>query len=309
VAYSVDNWRRTQAFDLAVVQSFGAFSPGGRFLAAADSNSIEVRDARSGAISAAVEMIGVTSLAVSPDGRLLVAADDEGAVNAWTLPPAAALWRAHLVLPPPAYAQVVYDVQFAAQGLLALASKPAGVNNTLVEVWPIRAGQNERPKPAWQSVMLNADYQTFAPAPDGSRVILATEDGYWLLQANNERQFIDGYYDAGEHAVIAFSLDGREAAGIEAEGGWIYDVASHAMREIDAYSELDEPTDVAWSPDGDALLITSEDGLVLCVRAEDGFTYRGVIDDSTGFEAAAFLDGHTIAAKRGDTLVVLTTES
>ena len=91
MAYSVDNWRRTQAFDLAVVQSFGAFSPGGRFLAAADSNSIEVRDARSGTISATVEMVGVTSLAVSPDGRLLVAADDEGTVNAWTLPARVAL--------------------------------------------------------------------------------------------------------------------------------------------------------------------------------------------------------------------------
>jgi WD40 repeat protein len=297
-----------QEFDLAVVQSFGAFSPGGRFLAAADSNSIEVRDARSGVISATVEMVGVTSLAVSPDGRLLVAADDEGGINAWTLPPATALWRARLVLPPPAYAQVVYDVQFAAQGLLALASKPAGVNNTVIEVWPLKPGQNDRPKPTWQSVMLNADYQAFSPAPDGSRVLLATEDGYWLIQSDDDRRFIDGYYESGEHALVAFSPDGGEAAGIEPEGGWIYDVASHAMREIDDYAALDEPSDVAWSADGDALLITSEDGLVLCARTADGFLYRGVIDDSAGFEAAAFLDGQTIAAKRGDTLVVLTTE-
>jgi WD40 repeat protein len=182
------------------------------------------------------------------------------------------------------------------------------VNNTLVEVWPIKAGQGDRPKPLWQSIMLNADYQAFCPSPDGSRILLATEDGYWLLSASDERRFIDGYYEAGEHTIIAFSPDGREAAGIEPEGGWIYDVASHAMREIDEFSQLDEPTDVAWSPDGDALLITSEDGLVLCVRTVDGFLFRGVLDDSNGFEAAAFVDAGTIAAKRGDTLIVLTAE-
>ncbi|MDB5059472.1 MAG: hypothetical protein JWO59_2944 [Chloroflexi bacterium] len=306
MAYSLENWERTQETDLAVVQSFGAFSPGGRYLAAADANTIEVRETLGGSMVATVEMLGVTSLAVSADGTLLVAADDDGTVAAWALGPLKPLWRARLEMPPPAYAQVVYDVQFAANGALAVASKPAGVDNTLVEIWPLSAMPGERPQPTWQSVMLNSNYQTFSPSPDGSRVILVTEDGYWVLLPNNERIFIDGFYDTGDHAVVAFSPDGTHAAGIEPEGGWVYDVASHAMREIDDMAMLEEPTDVGWSPDGEALLVTSEDGLSICVRRNGGFAYLGTIDDSAGFEAAAFVDDNTIVAKRGDTLLVFT---
>jgi WD40 repeat protein len=307
VAFDLESWRRTQETDLAVVQSFGAFSPGGRFLAAADANTIEVRASSSGAILATVEMLGVTSLAVSPDGGLLVAADDDGTVAAWGLTPLKQLWRARLELPPPAYAQVVYDVQFAAGGQLAVASKPAGVNNTLVEIWPFSARTVERPQPVWQSVMLNSDYQTFSPDPDGSRILLVTEDGYWIVLPGNERLFIDGFYDSGENAVVGFSLDGAEAAGIEPEGGWIYDVSSHAMREIDDIGVLEEPTDVCWSPDGGAILITSEEGLSICARQAEGFAYLGTLDASSGYEAAAFVDGSTVAAKRGDSMVLFST--
>jgi WD40 repeat protein len=309
VAFNLENWRRTQEIDLAVVQSFGAFSPGGRFLAAADANTIEVRESGTGAIIATVEMLGVTSLAVSSNGRLLVAADDDGNVGAWGLSPLASLWRSRLELPSPAYAQVVYDVQFAANGMLAVASKPAGVNNTLVEVWPISAESAGRPQPAWQSVMLNSDYQTFSPSPDSSRVLLVTEDGYWIVLPNSDRLFIDGFYDSGENAVVGFSVDGSQATGIEPEGGWTYDVATHAMREIDDLGVLEEPSDVCWSPDGDAILITSEEGLSICAKQPEGFAFLGAIDGGAGFEAAAFLDESTIVAKRGDTLIVLSSLS
>jgi|GEM_PF-1610755 WD40 repeat protein len=304
MVFDLDKWHRTRETDLAVVQSFGAFSPGGRFLAAADTNTIEVRDSLSGGILATVEMFGVTSLAVSASGHLLVAADDDGHVRAWTLSPVSQLWAARLDLPAPSFAQVVYDVQFAANGQLAVASKPAGVNNTLVEIWPLTVTSSERPQPLWQGVMLNSDYQAFSPSPDASRVILVTEDGYWVILPGSEHLFIDGFFDSGENAVVAFSPSGSEATGIEPEGGWIYDVASHAMREIDGLGMLEEPTDVCWSPDGDAILITSDEGLSICVRQDDEFAYLGSFDNSAGFEAAAFVDSSTIAAKRGDSLVV-----
>ena len=306
MAYSVENWQSVLEVDLAVVQSFGAFSPGGRFLAAADTNTIEVRESRRGGIVATVEMIAVTSLAVSADGTLLVAADDEGSINAWSLTPNAVLWSDKLVLPPPSYAEIVYDVQFAGDGGLAVASKPAGVNNTLVGIWPLNAGTRTRPSPLWQSIMLNSDYHSFSPSSDGSHILLVTDEGYWLLQPNNERSFIDGFFDSGENAVVAFSPNGRLAAAIEPEGGWIYKVGDHEVVEIAEIGMLDEPTDVSWSPDGEALLITTEDGLSLCTRTGDEheFTYQGVLTDFPGFEAAAFLDATTIAAKRADTLTV-----
>lgn len=308
MAGELGNWRRVRETDLAVVQSFGAFSPGGRYLASADTNSIEVRESRGGAIVATVEMAAVTSLALSADGTLLVAADDDGAINAWTLPPAAPLWQARLTLPPPAYAQVVYDVQFAGSGL-AVASKPAGVNNTVVELWPVQASERRRPEPLWQNVMLNSDYQAFSPSPDGMRVLLATDEGYWVLQHDGQRVFIDEYYDRGEHAVVAFSTGGRHAAGVEPEGAWVYTVQEHAMREIVDMDELDEPTDIAWAPSDQWIVITSEDGLTLCGMEDAGFARRGRIDDSPGFEAAAFVDETTIAAKRGDTLVLFTADT
>lgn len=304
--YEVDNWRRAREIDLAVVQSFGAFSPGGRYLAAADTNTIEVRESLGGGIVSTMEMIGVTSLAINENGALLVAADDEGGINAWSLPPATPLWQARLTLPPPAYAQVVYDVQFSLDGNLAVASKPAGVNNTVVELWPVRAGARKRPDPLWQNVMLNSDYQAFAPAPDGQSVLLATDEGYWLLMPDGDRRFIDEYYQSGEHAVVAFSPDGALAAGVEAEGGWIYEVREHAMREIADLGGLEEPTDISWSPDGRTVLITSEDGLTLCTQTGDDFTALGSIDDTSGFEAASFADQATIVAKRGDVLLVFT---
>lgn len=306
MARELGNWRRIRETDLAVVQSFGAFAPGGRYLASADTNSIEVREARLGTIVATVEMTAVTSLAISADGSLLVAADDEGGINAWSLPPATPIWQARLTLPPPAYAQVVYDVQFAQSGL-AVASKPAGINNTVVELWPIHYSMRDRPEPRWQNVMLNSDYQAFSPSPDGMRVLLATDEGYWVLQHNGDRQFIDEYYEHGDHAVVAFSTNGQHAIGVEPEGAWIYDVYEHAMRELLAMEQLDEPTDVAWSPSDEQVLITSEDGLTLCAMEHGECTRLGLIDESPGFEAAAFLDESTIAAKRGDALLLFST--
>jgi WD40 repeat protein len=310
MAYSVENWRSVLEVDLAVVQSFGAFSPGGRFLAAADTNTIEVREARRGGIVATVEMLAVTSLAVSADGDLLVAADDEGNINAWSLSPNSPLWSDKLILPAPAYAEIVYDVQFSASGGLAVASKPAGVNNTLVGIWPIQAGVLERPSPLWQSIMLNSDYRSFGPSPDASGILLITDEGYWLLHPNNDRSFIDGFFDSGENAIAAFSPDGRLAAAIEPEGGWIYRVGEHEVVEIADIAILDEPTDLSWSPDGEALLITTEDGLSLCTRSGDEheFTYQGVLADLPGFEAAAFLDANTIVAKRADALILYSIE-
>jgi len=83
-------------------------------------------------------------------------------------------------------------------------------------------------------------------------------------------------------------------------------VGEHEVVEIADIAMLDEPTDVSWSPDGEALLITTEDGLSLCTRSGDEheFTFQGVLTDLPGFEAAAFLDATTIAAKRADTLTV-----
>jgi hypothetical protein len=108
--------------------------------------------------------------------------------------------------------------------------------------------------------------------------------------------------------VVAFSTDGRRAVGVEPEGAWVYVVGEHAMREILDMEVLDEPTDVAWSPSDDLILITSEDGLSLCSRTDDGYVRQGLIDESAGFEAAAFIDETTIAAKRGDTLLLFTSE-
>jgi hypothetical protein len=152
--------------------------------------------------------------------------------------------------------------------------------------------------------MLNSDYQSFSPSPDGTRVLLATDEGYWVLQRDGQRLFIDEFYDRGEHAVVAFSSDGIRAAGVEPEGAWVYDVYEHAMREILDMEGLDEPTDVAWSPSDEWILITSEDGLTLCGRKDEGFVRLGLIDDSPGFEAAAFIDETTVAGKRGDSLLL-----
>jgi hypothetical protein len=224
------------------------------------------------------------------------------------MPPARPLWQAHLTLPPPAYAQVVFDVQFAGTKL-AVVSKPAGINNTVVELWPITAQDKQRPAPLWQNVLLNSDYQAFSPSPAGDRVLLATHDGYWVLLETGDRLFIDEYYGSGEHAVVAFSTDGTRAAAVEEEGAWTYTVAAHAIEEIQGMEGLQEPSDIVWSPEGDLLLITSDDGLGLCGSEDDKFSWLGLIEESSGFEAACFVTSDTIAAKRGDILYLFTRES
>ena len=120
--------------------------------------------------------------------------------------------------------------------------------------------------------------------------------------------FIDEYYESGDHAVVAFSTEGRRAVGVEPEGAWVYEVAAHAMREILDMEELDEPTDVAWAPSDELILITSEDGLTICGSSDEGFIRLGLIDDTAGFEAGAFIDETTIVAKRGDTLLLFSSD-
>ncbi len=188
---------------------------------------------------------GVSSLALSPDGRLLVTVTDGlwgGTVRAWDLEAGRQLWREHLE----------DDVRtLAVDGETRLL---AFSNGNKVAVWDLLTGSRR----GSTSRAIGAVY-VLAWVPGGRHRVAGTPKGRVAVIAPPGLTYA-WLPDTGaaEIGTIRVSADGCIAAGDRAGGVRVWEASTREKLWEQAATE--PVLDLTFGPDGDTLVATSADG-------------------------------------------------
>ena len=197
--------------------------------------------------------VGLQGVAISPDGRLLASATDDGTVWLWDV-----TTRRRLGRPLTGHSGLVNDVDFSPDGTL-LAS--AGDDRT-VRLWDVRTRRpSGRPLQGHAELVQTVDF-----SPDGTT--LASGDSPTTLGASalGERLGTVRLWDVATHRALGrplglrtegindldFSPDGALLAIGDSAGGQVWDVATRRPVERGLPRQTDVIA-VAFSPDGKSL--------------------------------------------------------
>ena len=268
-----------------------AYSPDGKFLAAADGDGrTYVWTVATGRVLAALPdpaSKGVRAVGYSPDGKLLATADGNGRAYVWALPD----YTRRATLTDPA-STGINGVAFSTGSHYVAAADSDG----RTYVWTVATGRvlAALPDPASKGV------RAVAYSPDGK--LLATADGngrayVWALPDYTRRATltdpastgINGVaFSTGSHYVAAADSDGRTYVWTVATGRVLAALPDPASKGVRA---------VAYSPDG-KLLATADGNGRAYVWALPDYTRRATLTDpaSTGINAVAFSTSSTTLA-------------
>jgi WD40 repeat protein len=227
----------------------------------------------------------VSSLALSPDGKLLATASHDRTLKLWD----AATGQLHATLK--GHTEPVHAVAFAPEGKV-LAS--AGQDRT-VRLWEAASGHE---RAVWKHrdpvtcVAFSPDGATLVVGCDGKKLIL------WDLTAMEERPILL----PADIRCLAFSRDGRRLA----VGG-----SDHAVRILDRdveratvlHGHTGEIRSVAFHPDGEWLASAGADRTIKVWDLGQGRERCTLGGHTDSVAAVAFSpDGQTLASVSGDPL-------
>ncbi|HTX26666.1 MAG TPA: serine/threonine-protein kinase [Streptosporangiaceae bacterium] len=275
-----------------------AFSPDGRFLAIGAENTgatylWDVATDKQAAILKVRGSSSITSVAFSPDGKLLASANANGQVFLWDVPTGTLV--ATLTSPGSGEAD---GVAFSPDGtLLAI-----GQGNRQVYVWSVATRRVDRTFSAASNI------NGVAFSPDGQFLAGAGLPAIIWNVATGQRYA--AFYDPhGQNAGnVAFSPDGKVLAVVDGnERTYLWDVASGNVIAtlvvathpfvLATYNES-----VAFSPDGKLLATGDSYSHVYLWNVATGKVVGSIIDPrQSGFWGVAFSpDGRLVAAANGD---------
>jgi len=252
---------------------------------------------RGSAAEGAVEIVpqvasigGVRSVALSPDGKLAVSGDFQGAVTLWGVASRRVLRQLG------GHAGSVNSVTFSPDSARVLTAGGDG----LVKLWQAHSGRLIRTfsghKGNVNSIAFSRDGSRIASAgDDGKLVIWSVASGARIAEAHGGTGSLSGLRS------IAFAPDSSRVL----SGGWdgkllLWDSSSGALVQMLA-ERLDRINSVAFSPDGAHAASASDDGTIRIWDASRGTHVRTFSGHEGWVNAVAFSpDGRRIASGSRD---------
>jgi WD40 repeat protein/serine/threonine protein kinase len=232
---------------------------------------------------------GVTSVAFSPDSRLLASGSQDGTVQLWnaeTGQPALPPLRGHT--------DRVTGVTFSPDGFWLASSS----RDRTVRLWKVDTGM------LGLSLIGHADYvMALAFSPDGHHLASACDDGtivIWDLKTNvRALTFAEPNKSEPSRSIwsVAFSPDGRQLASASADGSVrIWDAASgHKLHALRAHTGPVQS--VTFAPDGRRLVSAGLDRTVKIWDPASGQEVLTLSIYSAGVTSVSFSrDGRRLAA-------------
>ncbi|MCP4699906.1 MAG: hypothetical protein GY862_24100 [Gammaproteobacteria bacterium] len=268
-----------------------AFSPDGKFLAAASDDSVYLWDVQSGAYSRLKGNNVIVAVAFSPDGKLLAAGSDH-AVYLWDMKTNREIKRLQ------GHSKSVRAVAFSPDGKL-LAS---GAGDADIRLWEVRSGR-EIKRLQGHSDGVNS----LAFSPDGKLLASGSSDAeirLWDAASGSTIKRLAG--DSELINSVAFSPDGKILAS-GAKDGIIRLWEMPAGREIRRLKKHSlDVNSVAFSPDGKFLISGSWDKSIRLWDVQSGREIKRLDKHSDNVAAVAFSpDKETFASASWDYTVRL----
>jgi WD40 repeat protein len=259
-----------------------SFGSDGRVLTASGDRTARIWDGEPG------EMLRghagwVIRTAVSPDGRTIVSASDDGTVRVWD--------RASGHEPTVLRATTVGDLGY----VQAVAMDPAGryiaAGNFLGQlwIWDLEGDAVERPVDTWASPIESITDVAFSPTDDRLAIGLGSgEVELWKWQTEDPFLSIPASQSA---AVVGWSPDGERLV----TGGGDGRVALWDAASLQKVTSLDghdgEVLDVEYSPDGRTIVTASNDGTARLWDASNGHLLHELKGHERGLSSATFSRG------------------
>jgi WD40 repeat protein len=271
---------RTLAHGLDDLQA-AAYSPDGRYVAAATGRAIGIFDARTGKRARDLSGPGshFTSVEYSRDGALIVAASTDDVARIWDVSSGKQL----LVLK--GHDGEVQNATFSADGARILTAS----SDATARLWDSRTGATLHVLRGHRGMVYYAAF-----SPDGRIVATTGLDKtvrIWDALSGQQQRILSGHVD-GVNGV-AFSPDNRHLV----SGGWDETGRTWDLREdAGAIAVVHEAGvwSVAFSSDGTRLLSSSGDGTAIISKTSDGTRIASIADQEAGGRASYSPDGRRL---------------
>jgi len=265
-----------------------AYSPDGRMLASSSADTICLWLVDPGiTIKTFGHMESVESIDFSPDGKILASGGRDKIIKLWDVASGNEIRRLA------GNGQNISDVQFSPDGkLLASASW-----DKTIKLWDMVTGKELR-------TISDAEATSIAFSPDGQTIAASGSEGIriWKVSTGNAIKLLKEHSELADLVrTIAFTADGRTlASGSLDDTIKLWDVETgKELRTLTGHSSA--VSSIAFSADGTLMISGSEDKTVRLWDVKTGQEIHTLKDHSQGVTSVAFSpNGKSIASSSKD---------